>query len=169
MKTIAPVEWETATKLPPVMTGTGRWVRRVGKRPVTCEGRPASSTNRDTWALFGRVFESRAGDGFGFMLGNGFGCIDLDHCVDGGVVAGWALRILELCPPTYVELSLSGTGLHVFGWIREDRGRRIDVAGGGGIEIYSRARFIATTGWLVPGAVSEFSPLDGVVKVLNSL
>lgn len=83
------------------------------------------------------------GTGVGFVLGNGVGCIDLDDALDerGEVVSAVALGVLAANPGAWVEVSMSGRGLHVFGLLAEAPGRRLDA-----IEIYSRARFIALTG-----------------------
>lgn len=104
------------------------------------DGMSASSTDFQTWDDF-KAVQSGAGDGFGFMLGDGFGCIDLDGCLVGGVASDGAREVLDANPGCFVEYSVSGRGLHVFGLLGERRGvkRR-------GIEVYSRARFIRTTG-----------------------
>lgn len=117
------------------------WCRADGKRPIMVDGRPASSTNSDTWASFEAV-QSGAGDGFGVMLGGGVGCFDLDHCLQGGRVAGWAREVIEAIPyrVVFVERSLSGEGLHVFVEAPEQPGSRQ-----GGVEAYFRDRFIRTT------------------------
>lgn len=76
------------------------------------------------------------------MLGGGLACWDLDHCLEGGVLAPWASEVLaSIGSPLWVERSMSGTGLHVFVEAPEGPGRRR-----GGVEFYSRARFIAVTG-----------------------
>lgn len=114
-----------------------RWVRADGKRPIQVDGSPASSTDSDTWARFCDV-QSGAGDGFGVMLGGGLGCVDLDHCLEGGSLASWARDVLAgIEAPLYVERSVSGTGLHVFVECPEGPGSRRE-----GVERYSRARFI---------------------------
>ena len=93
-----------------------RWIRHAAKVPRTVAGRAASSTDPATWSTFDQALASSVGDGLGFVLAaDGIACIDLDHCLDGGVLAGWAREILDACGPTYVEVSPSGTGLHVFG------------------------------------------------------
>ncbi|WJZ00501.1 hypothetical protein CHAN_09485 [Corynebacterium hansenii] len=106
------------------------------------DGRPASSINPRTWAEFADV-QSGAGDGFGVMLGGGVGCIDLDGALDdrGRVVSAVARAVLEANPGAWVEVSVSGRGLHVFGLLREGPGVRRD-----GLEVYSRGRFIRVTG-----------------------
>lgn len=84
---------------------------------------------------------SKVGDGLGFALGDGIGCIDLDHCVDDGVLADWAAAILDRLPATYTEVSPSGHGLHIWGRIPERPGRRV-----GNVEVYSAGRYITVTG-----------------------
>jgi putative DNA primase/helicase len=47
---------------------------------------------------------------------NGIVVIDLDHCRDPetGALAPWAMRIMRLFPHSYMEASISGTGVHIF-------------------------------------------------------
>lgn len=125
--------------VPAELRAADRWVRRHGKRPITITGRPASSTASSTWSSYAEVSASTIGTGLGFMLGSGIGCVDIDHCVSAdGTISELAQRVLDLNPDAWVELSLSGTGLHVWGLMDERPGRVRD-----GLEIYSRARFIA--------------------------
>lgn len=129
--------------LPAEMTSRASWVRASGKRPVTVTGRPASSTDRSTWSTFAAVRASSAGDGFGVMLGGGLGCYDLDHCLEGDVLARWARDVLESIPERVLwsERSVSGDGLHVFVEAPESRGSRR-----AGVERYTAGRFIRVTG-----------------------
>lgn len=124
----------------------GRWVRADGKRPITVTGHPASSTDSSTWSSFADVRASSAGDGFGVMLGGGLGCHDLDHALEGGALKPWARGVLAGIAERvlFVEVSVSGEGLHVFVEAPEGRGRKRQVSDGGH-EFYSRARFIRTT------------------------
>lgn len=118
------------------------WTRADGKRPVTVSGRAASSTNPDTWASFSDVRRSKAGDGYGIMLGDGLGCYDLDHCTD-----EQAREFIETIeePVVFAERSMSGAGVHVFVWAPEGPGWRMGVRGVA-VERYTRARFIRVTG-----------------------
>ena len=120
----------------------GRWVRASGKRPVTIEGVPASSTNSATWSSHCDVVTSKAGDGLGVMLGGGLACLDLDDCFEGGRISPWAREAIDSlgAPVLLCERSVSGRGLHVFHECPEGPGRRV-----GGVEHYSRARFIRVT------------------------
>ena len=119
------------------MLNERRWGRAQGKRPIMADGAPASSTNPGTWASFASV-QSGAGDGYGFMLGGGIGCYDLDHVSDGE-----AREIIALIPEEiiFIERSVSGEGVHVFCRMPEGRGTRR-----GHVERYSRGRFIRVTG-----------------------
>lgn len=127
-------------KFPAVMRDRVAWVRADGKRPIQPDGRPASSTNSDTWSSFVDV-QSGAGDGFGIMLGNGLGCYDLDDKSD-----VFVRSFVESVPEriVFVERSMSGKGVHVFVEAPEARGWKRD-----GVERYTRSRFIRTTGDLI--------------------
>lgn len=128
--------------MPWELTKRDGWCRRVGKRPYTADGRPASSTDPATWSSYALVSRSKFGHGLGVMLGGGLGCWDLDHCLRGGVLAPWARSVLaSIADPVFVERSLSGEGLHVFVKAEPAPGCKQ-----GGVEFYSRERFIATTG-----------------------
>ena len=121
----------------------GRWVRARGKRPVMVDGRAASSTDSSTWSSHAAVVASRAGDGLGVMLGGGLGCYDLDGCFDesgrlSSSVRDFVRSIPE--PVLMVERSMSGRGLHVFVEASEGPGSRR-----GGVERYTKSRFIRTT------------------------
>lgn len=148
--------------VPAEMVGRRRWVRRVGKRPVTVRGASASSTRPDTWGSLREALASPIGDGIGFMLGGGVGCLDLDHCVSSsGAVSPLAEGVLAEAGATYVEVSPSGTGLHVFGLLPEGPGRRLP-----GVEVYSRARFMTVTGVPFRGAPAALGDLTAVASSL---
>lgn len=126
---------------PSEMVSAGRWVRADKKRPIRVDGSPASTTNPRTWSTFDEV-QTGAGDGVGFMLGGGFACLDLDHCVDDrGQLSPLAESIVAKNPGAFIEVSMSGRGLHVFGYLPPRRGRKMP-----GVEVYSDLRFIRTTG-----------------------
>lgn len=128
------------------MTSRARWVRRAAdKRPLTISGRAASSTNSRTWASFESASKAAAGVGLGFVLGDGIGCLDLDHCLIGGELADWAREAIDAIQnPLLIEVSQSGEGVHVFVKAAEGPGRKI--RDGRNIEFYSAGRYIAVTG-----------------------
>ena len=131
------------TTIPAAMRDTARWARAAGKRPIQIDGTPASSTNPATWSTYSKVMKSKAGDGFGFMLGDGIGCYDLDNALEDGVLKPWACETVAsiIEPVLYIEESQSGMGLHVFVATGEAPGRRTSV-GDGIVEKYSYGRFI---------------------------
>ena len=133
---------------PERMTSVDRWTRADGKRPVMPSGAPASSTDPSTWSSFSEV-QQGAGDGFGFMLGGGIGCIDLDDCLSpGGELAPWARAEIARWQGRvlFMERSMSGSGVHVFVEADERPGQVVGVSGGGRVERYFYGRFIRTTG-----------------------
>ena len=135
-------------KLPVEMTSRNRWVRRAANKiPLTAAGRYASSTKSSTWASFEHVSKSDVGVGLGFVLGDGIGCWDFDHCIIDGKLAGWAREAIASItePVIFTEVSQSGEGVHVFVAAPEGPGRVIRE-GERCIEFYSTGRYIAITG-----------------------
>lgn len=135
------------SQFPAVMTGRDRWVRRTAsKRPVTVDGLPASSTDPETWSSFAEAKASIAGVGLGFVLADGIGCIDLDHCFEGGKLTDWAKEAIDSItePIIFAEVSQSGNGVHIFIEAPEAPGRMI--RDGRNIERYTAGRYIAVTG-----------------------
>lgn len=133
--------------LPVELRQRDRWVRHTARKvPVRADtGKPASSTNPTTWASHSAAQRSTRGVGSGFVLnGDGIICLDLDHCLDSGQLTGWARDILDACPDTFVEISASGTGLHIWGYGSVPVGQRI--RDGRNVEVYGNGRYIATTG-----------------------
>lgn len=130
-------------RIPADLTRRDCWVRRdLHKRPLTLSGHLASVSASDTWATYRDARKSTAGAGLGFVLdGSGIGVIDLDNCIHEGRVAPWAQQILDANPGTFTETSLSGRGLHIWGYLDRAPGRRI--RDGRKIEIYSTGRYIA--------------------------
>ena len=136
------------TPIPAEMTRRPRWVRHdAHKVPLTLFGGPASVVDPRTWTTFEKAQASTVGAGLGIVLGDGLGCIDLDDCIEGGVLAPWAAEVLDEWRDraVFIERSMSGTGLHIFAPMPEARGRRVRD-GAVKIETYSRERYIAVTG-----------------------
>lgn len=127
--------------LPLEMINSPRWVRHDRKRPTTSTGRAASSTDARTWTTHALASASPIGDGLGFVLGQGIACLDLDHCLVDGELARWAQAIVDSVPGAYVEVSPSGTGIHIWGRAPEGPGTVL-----GNVECYSVGRYITVTG-----------------------
>ncbi|MBC9719508.1 bifunctional DNA primase/polymerase [Streptomyces sp. TRM66268-LWL] len=138
-----------ASALPQEMTDRRRWVRRdADKRPRMLDGGLASVAAPGTWASYAEACSATVGAGLGFVLADrdGLLCVDLDHCIDDeGQVAEWAREILDRCPRTFTEVSVSGRGLHIWGRGQVKSGRRIR-RDGMAIEVYGHGRYIAVTG-----------------------
>lgn len=134
--------------VPVEMTRRNRWVRHdADKVPLTLFGMPASVVDPRTWTSYAKANASTVGTGLGIVLGDGLGCIDLDHCIDGRKVAPWAREIIDQhrSEAVLIERSMSGNGVHIFLPMAEGRGSRVRD-GERNIETYSRERYIAVTG-----------------------
>jgi primase-polymerase (primpol)-like protein len=159
--------------IPLELTSRDRWVRRAGdKRPLTTTGRAASSTDPRTWSTYKNATESVAGVGLGFVLSDvdDVVCVDLDHCLNPltGRVAPWAAAILRDAGATYVEVSPSGDGLHIWGRAHVRQGRRIRRPDGTAVEIYGTGRYIAMTGRRHGSCPSILADLSAVVSTLTA-
>lgn len=132
-----------------------RWVRWVERRrgakmtkvPLSLSGRDLDVRDSRQWVSFDEARGSKVGTGFGIVLGDGLGCIDLDDCIADGVIADWAQRWIDGYreDAVLIERSFSGKGVHIFLPLAEGPGRRIRD-GVESVEIYSRDRYIAVTG-----------------------
>ncbi|SCE52440.1 Bifunctional DNA primase/polymerase, N-terminal [Streptomyces sp. DvalAA-43] len=152
--------------VPAELTQRPRWVRRTSRKvPITIGGAVSSSTDPTTWSTYRAAADSAAGVGLGFVLnGDGIVCLDLDHALDDqGAPLLWAQRILNAAAGTWVERSVSGEGLHVWGTGKLPRGRRITVDGGGSVEVYGDGRYIAVTGRTFGSAPCKLGDLQDVV------
>ena len=158
--------------IPLELTTRDRWVRRAGdKRPLTTTGRAASSTDPRTWSTYGNAADSVAGVGLGFVLSDvdDVVCIDLDHCLNPltGRLAPWAAAIVRDAGATYVEVSPSGDGLHIWGRADVRQGRRIRRPDGTAVEIYGTGRYIAMTGRRQGDTPSVLADVSDVVRQLT--
>lgn len=136
-----------------------RWVRwNARKVPLRADGAgAASSTDQATWAPYAKASGSSVGEGVGFVLdGDGIVCVDLDHCIEQGALTADGVALMAGCPATWVEVSPSGTGLHVWG--------RADVSGrstgeAGRCEVYGWGRYITVTGERWKGSTAKLADL----------
>jgi len=135
------------------------WRNEDGRKvPYQIDGRHAKSNDRTTWVNFIEV-EELVNDtfGLGFVFdGSGIVGIDLDACLIDGEIQPWAQEIIERIQAP-VEISPSGSGVHLYGRGEVGKGRKAAVKADGppgkspGIEMYDRGRYFAFTGdWLVP-------------------
>ncbi|MFJ5923865.1 DNA primase [Kitasatospora sp. NPDC092948] len=155
--------------VPAELARCDRWVRHdARKAPLTPSGKPAASTRPRTWSSRRAVRASQAGVGEGFVLaGDGIACIDLDGAIDAdGRLTGWAERIVAAAGATWIEVSPSGRGLHVWGRGNVGHGRRIKLPDGGGIEVYDRGRYITVTGRRWPGSPARLGGIQHLIEEL---
>lgn len=162
---------------PSEMMMQDRWVRwkrirradRVTKMPVQVDGTPASSTDPDTWNGYPPVADSTVGDGMGFVLGDGYACIDLDHCYDRrNHLADWAKLLVGLAPKTFIEISPSGDGLHIWGRCAPRPGIRL--RDGMNVEAYSAGRYITVTGRPYKSSartLADITPLMDLIRKMS--
>lgn len=136
---------EAASSLPAELTSRPRWVTHVNKRPTCARtGAWASVTDPTTWSTYEAA--SATGAPLGFILGDGIGCIDLDGCLDEhGIPNDAARTLLAYYAGSYVEVSPSGRGLHIWGTAAPQRGFKRTWRGQQ-IEFYSQGRYITITG-----------------------
>ncbi len=135
----------------------------------------ASVSNPATWRPYqeaAALAEEGRYSGVGFVLGAEipYVCIDLDHCIDRekGELMEPAASIVEMVQAssgTYIEISPSGEGLHVWG-----RYEGITLPGGkpgirkNGIEIYRNGRYITVT-----GEAFDDSPLGDLTSTVQEI
>lgn len=148
-----------AEPIPAELRNADRWVCHSKRKvPIRPSGRPASSTDPATWVPYNEAREASR-PGIGFVLnGDGIVCVDLDHCLEDGALTDWARRILDRTPDTYVEVSPSGTGLHIWGHGTVLRGRRTPRG-----EVYGTGRYITVTGKPFRNAPSTLADISALV------
>lgn len=163
--------------VPADMAMADRWLRwklvhrgdGTSKRPLTFDGSQGSSTDPTTWSPLPVVEESTVGDGLGFALGGGFACIDLDHCYDArGYLADWARMLTApVLGRTWIEISPSGDGLHIWGRCGERKG--VKVRGLMDVEAYSQGRYMTYTGHAWRDSPAKLADLTFLFDVIERL
>lgn len=155
--------------IPAEMRRLARWVCRTGrgKVPRQPDGRPASSTDEETWSDYAAA---RGDDGtrpVGFVLdGDGIICIDIDHCLRANGTVKFAAEAVDWWSQrTYVEVSPSGEGLHIWGCGEVLAGRRLTFDGGP-LEVYGTGRYMTVTGDRFAGAPSWLADLTPLLEQL---
>lgn len=135
--------------------------RRNGDKPTKIPVNPrnmklAKSDERATWGTYRDAYHAaiRAGMGIGFVFSpaDTFCGIDLDGCIQGGVIHPAADALVEAFS-TYTEVSPSGTGLKMFLRGKKPNKEGCSLAGTKAaefgctrIEVYDHLRFFTVTG-----------------------
>jgi putative DNA primase/helicase len=138
-------------------------------------GKPASSTNPKTWSTFEQALacyqkNQKTLDGIGLVLckDNHLIGVDLDHCYwDPGEhepeeVEPWADELVNAFD-TYTEVSVSGTGLHMFAIGTLPGGKGLKK---GPIEIYQAARYLTVTGNRIVNMPATIEPRQDALNTL---
>ena len=126
------------------------------KVPVDQDGFPISDVNYDPTSTSldkaVKAIERKVADGVGYPIVNSGHCVlDLDHCVDDGIIDSWAMEIIRQCD-SYTEFSPSGTGLHILMSGSPSCGDRRQVAmGAGHMDVFATKGYVTLTGRPVPG------------------
>lgn len=155
------VEKQLRESVPEEMRNKPNWVA-VRTRENKETGRPekflidvhtnkfAESDNPKTWTDFDTACEyakDHGGVALAYALDgkDGIACIDLDHCIgEDGKRSALADEVLSKCGKTYIERSVSGTGLHIFGKTKGENLRSFSKDGD--MEYYQDSHFITMTG-----------------------
>ncbi|MDO3660740.1 phage/plasmid primase, P4 family [Bacillus sp. C28GYM-DRY-1] len=158
--------------IPQELKNAPQWIlwrseERNGKKtkvPYQIDGSMAQSSNKRTWSTFATImkfFNEQEYDGIGFMFSKDdpFIGIDIDHCVNDGVLSPFAQEIIQTVS-SYTEYSPSGEGVHIIA-----KGK-LPLRGPGtgrknidkGLEVYRHGRYFTFTGnSLEVGPVQERS------------
>lgn len=129
----------------------------------------ADVTNPENWLTFDEAisyYKRGLCSGIGFALTNKapkLCCVDVDHCFnEDGTLNDEAKAVIELCGNSWVEISQSGDGIHIW-FIDEEfpgeRGRKR-----GGVEVYAFDRYIAITGVYVETSSKELLTVNGACR-----
>ena len=153
LRTAVPDEMKKRPNWVVVKTWWNAEKSKYNKRPVNCNsdnGEYAESDNPETWTTFDnalKYLKEKGGTTVAYALDgkDNVSCIDLDHCYDeNGQSSALAKEVLSKCGKTYVEKSVSGNGLHIFG---KTGGMDIrSFSKDGDLEFYQKEHFIAMTG-----------------------
>ncbi|MDL5143119.1 phage/plasmid primase, P4 family [Bacillus atrophaeus] len=146
--------------IPQELKNAPQWIlwrseERNGKKtkvPYQIDGNMAQSSNKRTWSTFTTIlkfFNQQEYDGIGFMFSKDdpFIGIDIDHCVEAGVLSPFAQEIVDTIG-SYTEYSPSGEGVHIIA-----KGK-LPLRGPGtgrkntdkGLEVYRHGRYFTFTG-----------------------
>jgi Protein of unknown function (DUF3987) len=157
---------------------TWRWQRGKGdtwtKPPCRVDNPAVHAANNDPSSWGSRSDAVKAvtagkAHGIGFcLMGTNVAAIDIDKCRDPetGAVDDWAQKLLDAAPDTYIETTVSGTGLRIIGTASgPETHRRFNITGrkGAGVEVYrSAVRYITMSG-LQHNRCNELANIDVLI------
>ena len=136
--------------IPVALRRENRWLvwrevpdgNRIAKKPLSKVNDPS------TWITFKeavRLYRAGGVSGIGFVLGDGWGGVDLDYCYKDGKLIEDARPVIESLKKAYCEVSPSENGMKAF-FRSELTGFEIRFHEGMKIVPYSGSRYYAVTG-----------------------
>ena len=141
---------------------------KVPYSPVS--GRKASASDAKSWGTLEEAMAAKerylfSGVGFMFTVESGIVGIDIDSCLENGTPNDVAADILTHLPPTYIEISPSGTGLHIFlkGKVPAGGNRSSKT----GVEMYAQSRYFTMTGITHEKSVDSIAGDNGAVDYIH--
>jgi len=134
-------------------------------------GYKALPTDPATWGTLEQALLARGKylfTGIGFVFTGEFGIIgiDIDNCLQDGQPNEVATDILAKLPPTYIEISPSGSGLHIFlrGRLSSDGKKNSKT----GVEMYGDARYFTMIGNHWRDCADEIAHDSGTLEMIHS-
>lgn len=119
-------------------------------------------SNPATWSTYAALRGAPA-RGLVLSAADDIVCIDLDACVlEDGTLTPPAAELVAMAGRTWVELSASGRGLHIWGRAPFAAGRKLQWHGGK-VEVYGGDRFLAVTGKSYGSSPSVLGDVSGLV------
>lgn len=145
---------------------------RISKIPISAVTLSAKDWNtKGNWTSFEKalsVLVNSKVDGLAFVLSSGdpFACIDLDRCIENNSLSLPAKAIIDTFTDSYMELSQSKEGIHIFckGRVPNNLNSQIN-----GVEIYQENHCIAMTGDVDSRHLKGSKSLINYDKELNQL
>ena len=149
-----------------------QYILRFGKIPINYQTRQTHDVQdpniwlpKSTALMMADDFGEGFGIGYVFVEGDGYFFLDIDHCLINGQWSDLAVGLLAKFPGAFVEVSQSGTGLHIIGryqGVIEHSCRNQEL----GLELYTGGRYCALTGTHENGN-TETDCTDALQSVVN--
>lgn len=121
-----------------------QWVGHKAKVPINIKtGANASSVDPSSWVSFHQAvtgYKAHNCDGIGFVIKPPYFGVDLDDCIENGVMNSFGKNVIEKLN-SYTEYSPSGTGVHIICKGMIDQAIKKDTH-----EVYREGRYFTMTG-----------------------
>ncbi|WP_313233442.1 hypothetical protein [Tissierella praeacuta] len=117
---------------------------KVAKLPFSLiDGQGKDWNKADRWLNFRDAKDKDSPLGFVLVEEDKIVCIDLDRAIIDGKLSPGAEEIVKAFAGSYMEISQSGQGIHIFAMGSLDNNLNLSAKG---IEMYKNNRYIALTG-----------------------